>query len=256
MIKSTKNYDMFKKNDFNRELVESNVLKIMRSIQTKNLLEFRPLMVDPDMSIIDGQHRLEAARRLDLPVYFEVKADACKEDIILLNDNSRQWSREDYLHYFCESGNVEYLKLKNFMNDHKINLTTALVIIGKPGDAHNTKLGTGSLFKNGKFKFPSQVEKEESIRILKFSNDIISYISSKCEPGSTYLQGAHFRRALYIFLSIRAVEKEVFMDKLAYKMDIVRPCARLKDYIKMFKTIYNWKNRNPLDMSLDTNDQY
>lgn len=71
-MKETKDYNIFKKHPNNREIFHANLEKIKRSIQIKNLLEYRPIIVDKKMQVIDGQHRLEAARQLGVPIYYQM----------------------------------------------------------------------------------------------------------------------------------------------------------------------------------------
>jgi len=244
MIKETIDYEIFKKHGHNRELVESNVMKIMRSIQIKNLLEYRPILVNSKMEIIDGQHRLEAAKRLGIRVFYEVKKDAEMSDIVLLNDNLKTWHREDYLNYYCTEGLEHYKKLNSFMNKNNVNVTTALVVLGRKTNG----VDGNKSFKQGKFIFPSAVEEIESVKILEFSQQIIDYINPKLEGNHRYIHGASFRRGLYKFLSIKAVEQSVFMEKIYYRMDLIRPCSRVSDFINIFKMIYNFRNRNPITL--------
>ena len=92
MIKETSDYDIFKKHVHNRPLVEGNILKILKSIQFKNLLKYRPILIDKDYRVIDGQHRLEAAKRLCISVFYEMKTDVEHVDIKLLNDNQKGYA--------------------------------------------------------------------------------------------------------------------------------------------------------------------
>lgn len=245
MLKQTLDYSIFKKHDHNRVLCESNINKIMRSIKIKNLLQYRPILVDKEMRVIDGQHRLEAAMRLQIPIFYDTKEDVSTDDIILLNDNSKNWGREDYLNYHCAQGNVEYLKLRSFLTENKINLSLGLSIlcINQKNDNKN-----GGDFKNGRIIFPTAHEVINSVHILSHSREIIEYIHPKMDGAHRFIFGAHFRRGLYLFLSIKAVEFPIFMDKLAHRMDLIRPCARIQDFVNIFKLIYNWRNRNPITL--------
>jgi len=72
----TKDYSIFKKHESNRGIDQNNLKKIVNSIKAEDLLAFRPILVDAQMRVIDGQHRLEAARLLDLDVYYQRKEEA------------------------------------------------------------------------------------------------------------------------------------------------------------------------------------
>lgn len=254
MITKTADYTIFNKSLFNREIQEKNVTKIMRSLRRKNLLKNRPILVDKDLNVIDGQHRLEAAKRLNMPVWYEVQEDITPEDIILLNDNQRLWDNNAYLNFYVEKGNEHYIRLKSFILENGISLSTAFAVLGlKIGNGGNymRKDGAGdepNPFKGGRFIFPEAADQIEAVHILKKSKEIIDYIKPKVEGNHRYLEGPHMRRALYIFLSIKAVDFDVFMGKLAQRLDLVRPCSRISEFVNVFKQIYNFKNRNPITL--------
>lgn len=246
MAEKTTNYEMFKKHEHNRMISEGNVLRIMNSIKARNLLEFRPIDVDANMRVIDGQHRLEAAKRLQIPIFYEIKKSLKKEDIVLLNDNSKNWTREDYLNYYVQEGNEEYIKFKRFIERNNLSVAMGLVILGLA--SAKKERHEPAPFKAGKLKFPDAAHEIDAMKILDQSREVVDYISPKLEGNHQYIHGPVFRRALYIFLSIGAVEFTTFMEKLAYRIDLIRPCSRLVGFVNIFKMIYNFRNRYPITL--------
>ncbi len=113
-IQSTKDYDMFKKHENNRDIDSGNLRRIMASIQTQNMLEFRPILVDSKMRIIDGQHRLEAAKKLDVEVFYQINEESSHEDIALLNSAQKRWYTQDYMNYYASLGKSAYAKLLDY----------------------------------------------------------------------------------------------------------------------------------------------
>jgi len=245
-MEKTKNYEIFKRHDANRPIDEANLRKVIKSIRMKNLLPYRPLLVDSQMRVIDGQHRLAAAKELGLEIYYEIQKDASHEDMWLLNDNAKQWGKEDYLNFYCAQGKEEYLKLRNFMNTHKASLSTALIVFGQGKGSNEQHQTYANLFKQGKYLFPAVGQTIEAIEIFKHSEEVIKFLSTKMQGNKNFLIGAIFRRALYLFLSIRSVDFDVFMQKLNQRLDLVRACVTIKLYVSVFKGIYNYKNRTPL----------
>lgn len=68
-MEKTKNYSLFKKYAKNRDIDGRHVEKLIASIKTANLLDCEPILVNEKMEVIDGQHRLEAAKSLNLDIY-------------------------------------------------------------------------------------------------------------------------------------------------------------------------------------------
>jgi len=250
MTKQTENYEIFKKHSQNREINERVVLRLMNSIKTRNLLEYRPLLVNKKMEVIDGQHRLEAAKRLCIPIYYTVEEEIDIHDMITLNQTASLWNLEDYLNYYCQSGSEEYQKLKKFMDTYNLSIDLTISILGRPGGGK----GCGRFsqrFKAGVYQFPSSGEEEHSLKILNQSKILLEYTLPKIEGRVKFLEGPKFRRALYIFLSIRVVDFDIFMGKLAMRLDLLRPCVSIKEFLRVLKMIYNYRNREPLSLDED-----
>lgn len=254
MINQTTNYDLFKKHSGNRKIEETNVKALIKSIEQKNLLEFRPILVNAKMEILDGQHRLEAAKRLEVPIYYEQSANLTASDIPLLNIQ-RAWSAQDCCNHYAAEGVEQYVFLKSFIDKHKIHFSTALqILIGR------TQMNIVE-FKKGQFKMPNRVDLSEIEELMHKVNKAINFILEKSGSPTkfNYLKSTRFYMAAMSFLQIKAVDFDIFMDKLSMRLDLVRNCPSSLTYINMFKTIYNYKNRNPIttyeEKELDVNQE-
>lgn len=69
-ILKTSSYTRFNSMRGNRKVSERHVRSLVNSISNRNLLAANPILVDEAMNVIDGQHRLEAARKLNTPIYY------------------------------------------------------------------------------------------------------------------------------------------------------------------------------------------
>ncbi|MBC8147318.1 MAG: ParB N-terminal domain-containing protein, partial [Bacteroidetes bacterium] len=67
-IYKTKNYEKFKFMVGNRPINSAHTAKLIESIKGKYL--FNPIIINEKWEIIDGQHRFEAIKQLNLPLYF------------------------------------------------------------------------------------------------------------------------------------------------------------------------------------------
>jgi len=73
--------------NMNRDIKPSKVNKLMKSISDNNALHLRPILVDTDYNIIDGQTRYKAAKALGLPIEIHLidKSDWNYKDLITIN---------------------------------------------------------------------------------------------------------------------------------------------------------------------------
>lgn len=243
-IKETKNYEMFKKKDLNRPICRHNLQKIIRSVSLRNMLQIRPILVNEKMEVIDGQHRLEAAKALDLPIFYEVYEDSEPKDIFLLNDNQKPWVIGDYLNYYAASGNTDYINTKRFLEKLNIDMSTFFALfIGRPGG------NVSADFKQGKYKFPSEEEMKGGENRLIAARSIIEHIQKMAIKKARFVKNTTFIRALLWTMRLDGFDLETFLKKLEICMDKVRPCRTIDEYANLLIDIYNYKNRNPLEIA-------
>lgn len=132
-------YEQFRAIQGNRPISNLHVKRLVLSFNDRYLVS--PICVNEKMDIIDGQHRLEAAKELNLPVrYFIMRGYGLKE-VHLLNANSSNWKKVDFLIGYCSLGRPEYLKMKDFMGQYP-DLSFSVVeamLSGNIGGANNKK---------------------------------------------------------------------------------------------------------------------
>ncbi len=240
-ILKTKDYQIFKKKKENRETKDCNIDKLVESMSIKNMLMSKPVIVDKNMEVIDGQNRIEAAKRLKIDVYYIVDEDAKAEDMILLNAYQQKWQLTDYLHYYCESGKRDYIQLEQFCKQNELSIMQFRLLI-------NESFAFSERFKRGKFVFPKQDNIDKLNKSLHNIRLVQEFIQTKIPDTKIYFKGSIFTYSLLEFFNTKKVDVETFMQKLEYKLEALRPCTNRMAYISMFKTIYNWKNSHPIEV--------
>jgi hypothetical protein len=239
MIKSTTDYTIFKKSPFNREIDKNNLKKIVNSIKFRNLLNLRPLLVDKEFNIIDGQHRLEAAKLLGLPIFYTIQEENESIDIILLNSNQKTWSTEDYLKYYIAKKNDNYIRLYNFVYKNNISASLALKLMNSH---HSNKIAE---FNRGGFIFHED-ESNVNNRLLKIKH-IQKYIDARTIEDKSYLYRSTFVHTLTVFLNREDVDYDMFLKKIASHVSAFYKCSTYNAYYSIFKSVYNYRNPNPID---------
>ena len=100
----------------NRSVEESRVKKIMKSIEDITMID-APIIVNEKMEVIDGQGRLEACKRLGIPVpYLMIKGLGVRH-CRAMNINQTNWTLTDYIKSHADGGSEDYKRLLDFMND-------------------------------------------------------------------------------------------------------------------------------------------
>lgn len=146
-INKTYDYDMFKLLDYNRPTKESHIKALMDSMSKDYIID--PIKVNKFMGVIDGQHRLEACRRLKLPVYYMVYNKVRTKAIISLNKNNRNWQDADYLNYYIKLENLNYIRLKAFMEENNLSIFEVLAL----SDSFGSNKQVRDIFRDGEYIF-------------------------------------------------------------------------------------------------------
>ena len=239
MIKtaSTTNYELFKFREDNRESInQSHVKRLADSIKARNLLELRPISVNADMEVIDGQHRLLAAKMLGVPIFYQQREDLTPTDIITMNV-SKSWGQGDYLNYYVKNHYPEYIKLQSFMKEHGISIRIALNITMKRGKDASNK------FKMGEYQF-NEENFDDHIDICW---ETINYIE-RMNGYSLYTHSAKFWNALLILIRHANFNKIKWRENLKRMVERFTVKARQEDYLHMFMEVHNWRNSSKVDL--------
>ena len=100
-IEKTRNYGMFKFLIGNRPLRKPALRKLKLAIEYDNQLGIHPIIVNNNLEVIDGQHRLEVAKELGVDIYY-IKSDSVKDDhLISCNVNQLQFDCANYIEFFA-----------------------------------------------------------------------------------------------------------------------------------------------------------
>ena len=156
-IKRTLDYGMFKTHPENRKINSAHVERIKISLSKKSLMRDLPILVAKDgKTVIDGQHRLEAAKQLRLPIFYAVAEDATPEDVGLINSVAKAWSQQDYFDHYLSKSLPSYVKLSEFMKMHGLKLSWAVKILAKTTMANQALVDRGIYegFTRGTWTYP------------------------------------------------------------------------------------------------------
>lgn len=224
-IQKTRNYSEFKQFKQNRDTSESHINTLVRSIERKNLLDIMPILVDEQMRVVDGQHRLEAAKRLNLEVPYLQVEGLVPEDIMLLNANNRAWTINDYVKFFIEEGVEDYAILQAFSEKYKIRLSISrALLLGKA--AHGGS--DAQDFRDGNFRI-------KALDYAKRVGDTLNLLAPYVEDRGAHV--ASFVSA--IARLVRANKDDEFVSKVAKKGAMLPKTTRINESIDLVEDVLN-----------------
>jgi hypothetical protein len=239
-VRKTTSYEIFKNLKGNRPINELHVKRLMDSFKISYLIS--PIIVNSNNEVIDGQHRLEAAKRLSLPVYWIQTNGYGLKEVQTLNTNNKVWGKKEYLESYCELGLKPYLQVKEFMqNFPDFGIDASVTILTNTWGFDNYSYKGKSIrvrtFEEGKMIIPDlQLSYENAAKIMKYK---------------AYYDG--FNRSLFVRVLIMLYKNTSFsndemLKKLALQPSALTHCQNGEQYKLLIERIYNYRNRNKVNL--------
>ncbi len=221
----TLDLSVFKEITSNREVNLKHVKKLILAIKKNNLLRVNPILVDRKMNVIDGQHRLEAARQLQEGIYYIVDEHVSQADIASLNTNMHNWTPADYVNYWAIEKALGFDKVTKVLSVYPwLNVSNSLYLLSV-----NPRRDSDEI-------------KEGKIDVSNFENaiDICNKIEFMAnEYGYKFIKTGLFLRAFRQLNECDKYNHDHFLVKLALSPRSFFKCATSKEYIEQIEEIYN-----------------
>lgn len=242
-IQQTEDYGKFLTLAGNRDVNEVKVRHLVESIAKKNLLHLNPIQVNERFEVIDGQHRLEAARRSGVAIYFIVANGLSIDDAILENSNHSGWQGKDYLKSWVDRGNEHYRVLQLFAEQYGLPTITSLGLLTgsnlkqEGGTGANRFAGTNSrmrVFKEGRLTLHGyEVKKAEAFadKLMLFK----PYTDANCWRTPAFI------KALQVTLTKASHTR--LLAKIKTHGFGIKKVVTVKDYLRQFEDILNFAAR-------------
>ena len=235
-IYKTKNYAQFQSLLGNRVLGAGHINRLIKSINEQNLLEYVPILVNEKMEVIDGQHRLTVAERLDIPIHYVQVRGFGLDQALILNANLRNWVMADYLESYISQGYEDYAYAKKFSRKHGVTLSNTVAMLGADWEEPIFRMSP-TQFREGLFEI---VDKQKATEFVKFIKRIAPFTLAERTEGDR-----DFIHALYkIHLSGEATLEEVVESLEKYPHKIYQ--TNLLGYIRQFEDAVNHGRHNKI----------
>lgn len=232
-IKTTNNYEMFKKLEGNRITDDRRVEKIKKSILKVGYIT-SPILVNENMEIIDGQGRFEALKQLQLPVEYIVQNSIGIKECVAMNVHQTNWSTVDYINSYADRGVQSFVYVRNLMEMFKIHNVSIIAV---------ATLGVGKFLDNciheGSLKI-TQEQYENAVKKLEFFGDILK--------GYNDIKRVNlFYKGLLYCTEIDGIDLNRLKEK---SIDVLErgklpPIPTIEEVMQFIEEIYNKNSKKP-----------
>jgi len=247
-VYKTNDLSIFKQIEGNRIPNLQHVKRLADSIRVYGM-KCNPILVNERMEVIDGQHRLMAAKESESFVYYIIVNGYSLNEVHTLNLNQKNWTKKDFMEGYANMGIESYIKLREFANkndDYTFNDCIALCQNNSSGTSrslalavkHGSKLnGSVQIFEQGTWKCDDI--------------DIAQDMANKIRMIKSYYSG--YNRSSFVSTMIGLLQKEIFdfnefMHKVRLQPTALVDCANRDQYRTLIEDIYNYKSRNKVNL--------
>lgn len=220
-IRTTKNYSRFKRLTGNRPINKAHKARLIESMRQN--YRFTVVTVNENHEVIDGQHRIECAEELGLPVHYVVCKGYGLNDVQQLNANLKRWTTDDYLQGYCQMGKRDYLIYRDFKTTYKFGHNECICLLSG-GNRNDLFIN----FKNGNFTIVDHA------KAVDIAEKIISL--EELYPG---VRRRTFVFAMIELLKLPQFDFSRFKSKLERQRSKMHDCTSVDQYKDLIEVIYN-----------------
>lgn len=230
----TKDYSIFKNIVGNRLLNEGKIKRIIADIEDGlDMLRYYPILVDKNMRVIDGQHRLYVAKTIKSNVWYIVIHDEMElHEIAKVNSNVEKWSKKDFINCYSMQGNKNYETLQQFLTQYGFPVSVAVQLLAK-GKMHDG--GATELIK---------IQFERGEFVVKHL-DKATALAQKVEQFNEFKarKSGGFIDAIDKILLAQKCDFNILVEKYQKRPDALKVQPATKQYILNLEEIYNHQSK-------------
>lgn len=219
----------------NREIKSSLIDRLVEGLKQHGFIASRPVIVNRDWYVIDGQHRILACEALGIPVSFTVDMSASNAEIIALNTKVNKWSPENFLYHYAHIiGNPHYQALEQFSREFQMTPKQAINVMQGSNDA-----ASNTAFIEGEWIYPT-----DDCEARKLAGGIRD-IKGLGFPAVLTLYGVQaLRRAIATpGFSVKEYVRKVMNRALSPDFHYVSH-ATVRDALRQIEDIWNYRVRD------------
>jgi hypothetical protein len=244
-----KTYDLsvFKTISGNRVPNLQHIRRLASSIKEYGM-KCNPIIINENYEVIDGQHRLYAAKECQTFIYYIMIEGYALSEVQTLNLNQKNWGKKDFMDAYAEIGIEPYVKLKKFVEKNDdFNLFDCIALCSNI-TAGSTNSYAQKYDKRGKKNY-KHVFEEGTWKGKDFQ--LAQDWANKIRLIKPYYDG--YNRTLFVGTMIGLFHNPLFdfnefMHKLRLQPTALLHTANREQCKTLIEDIYNYKSRNKINL--------
>lgn len=217
--------------DFNRDINESQVKKLTKSMQAEGYWPCKEIQIDKNLNVIDGHHRLEAVRRAGVG-FDVVMCDITASPELLQNINSggREWSNLDTISSLSKGGSAVHQRCVILLNKYVATrkLSSAALMFACTGKVKVKDLNAMAE-KDFKLMMPYK-------KIMATLDTVVAILDTlpvkKC---------AAIEKALIVCVRCSGISTIRLKNQLEKYGEKIKKCTDVGEALSMIESVYNYR---------------
>jgi len=235
-LQSTNNAKLFVVNPEQRPINPNHVKFLISSMGKHGFMGSKPIQcyrrADGKLVVIDGHHRLEAAKHLGITFYYVVEGEQMQE---AMPDGNRglMWKNADFVRQYSIRGNKDYAALSSYVA-RGLPLAIAASLLG------GQSAGSGNIVKS----IPSGTFK---VKTTDHAEKILSMIED--DPSARVFRHANFIKALSMCLWVKEFDFQTFKHRAEHNHHMIPNCSNVLDFLAAIEEVYNFRSQKRVSVA-------
>jgi hypothetical protein len=236
-IRSTRNYQLFKFSEENREREYNKHQNLKSSVEKYGILWEYPVICRRDTNgnlvVVDGQHRVAYAQAMRCEVYYVVATNDF--DVAVVNSASKNWRPENYARRYAMREIASYQEGLAFADKHQIPVGAAFSLLGStPASIISMKD-----FREGRFEIGDRAWVDRVISVYS----AIANIDERCRK-------TQFLAACIAACRIKELDIKRLVESAEKYGEKLASYSTKEAYLDMLEELYNHKQRKLLGLKV------
>jgi len=229
----------------NRPPNPQHIRRLVGSIKENGVLQ-NPIIVNEKMDVIDGQHRLMAAKKSFSSIFYIVVKGYSLNEVQVLNINQKNWTKKDFMEGYADMGVEPYLKLRNFTRRNTaFNITDCIAMCSNKATSSGSDV-------NGKYRGDVVMKMKE---VFEEGTWVGRDFEEAQESANKLMMLKRFysgyKRSTFVSTMLGLFQNEnfdftEFLGKL--KLQKIEDCISVAQYKLLIEDIYNYRRREKVSL--------
>lgn len=236
-LQHTEDLSVFVRHEYQQPMSESHIRKIAASMQLSGFWPSKPIGCvrrGQQLVVVDGHHRLAAAKIAGVGVYYVVEVASRSDDIGAGNYLVRIWKNISFAKMQAAKGNPHYIELLRYVELGIPLSVAASVLRGEAGHSGNA----ARFIRIGEFKVKTR---ENMLVIVGFINEL----GASCEVVKSKI----FIEALSVLLFVPEFDAAVLKARIHANPLSLAKCNNREQMLQQIEEVYNFRSRVKVPLS-------